>query len=130
MKNITTSISNLLSSFKTEVRREALPKRVRETIERSDDMSEALVKLIQLIIFSIWGVLYFSAPKPQSGHRILGTNHCRNLFGYHLYRVCMGLFQTHSSAGGIYLDFYRYRLDDFFDRQLSCSIWAGCIIFA
>ena len=65
MKNIATSISNLLSSFKTEIRRDALPKRVLETIERSDDMSEALVKLIQLIIFSIWGILYFSAPKPN-----------------------------------------------------------------
>ena len=65
MQKIKSTLQELFSSFNTEVHRETLPKRVRETIERSDDMSEALVKLIQLIIFSIWGVLYFATPKPN-----------------------------------------------------------------
>ncbi len=55
----------LITSFRQDKSLEELPVRVAETIERSDDMSEALVKLIQLVIFSIWGVLYFSAPKPN-----------------------------------------------------------------
>ncbi len=58
-------IREILASFKSSKNTDALPERVRKTIERSDDLSEALVKLIQLIIFSIWGVLYFSSPKPN-----------------------------------------------------------------
>ncbi len=65
MNKITTMLRELFASFNPETPRAALPERVRKTIERSDDMSEALVKLIQLIIFSIWGVLYFSSPKPN-----------------------------------------------------------------
>lgn len=69
MKNIIhtikTSLREIFASFRTEVQRDALPEQVRKTIERSDDMSEALVKLIQLVIFTIWGILYFSSPKPN-----------------------------------------------------------------
>lgn len=65
MNKITAMLRELFASFNPETRREALPERVRKAIERSDDMSEALVKLIQLIIFTIWGALYFSSPKPN-----------------------------------------------------------------
>jgi adenylate cyclase len=65
MQKVKSSLKELISSFNTEGRQETLPKHVRETIELSDDMSEALVKLIQLIIFSIWGVLYFTSTKPN-----------------------------------------------------------------
>jgi len=62
---ISVFLRNIIASLKIGVKRDALPEQVRKTIEHNDDMSEALVKLIQLIIFSIWGVLYFSSPKPN-----------------------------------------------------------------
>lgn len=69
MKHFIQTISGfmreIIASFNTGIKRDALPEQVRKTIERSDDMSEALVKLIQLVIFSIWGMLYFSSPKPN-----------------------------------------------------------------
>jgi adenylate cyclase len=65
MKNITGFLREILDSLKTDTKLETLPEQVRKTIERSDDVSEALVKLIQLVIFSIWGILYFTSPKPN-----------------------------------------------------------------
>ncbi len=65
MKAFSRTLRESFASFKTDIRREDLPERVRKTIEHSDDLSEALVKLIQLVIFSVWGVLYFSSPKPN-----------------------------------------------------------------
>ncbi len=65
MNNITVFLREISASLKTTTRLEDLPEQVRHTIQRSDDMSEALVKFIQIIIFSIWGLLYFSSPKPN-----------------------------------------------------------------
>ena len=62
---ITSVLRDIRASIRAGADIDTLPDRVRRTIERSDDRSEALVKLIQLIIFSIWGVLYFSSPKPN-----------------------------------------------------------------
>lgn len=59
------TLADIKSSLSTSVRFETLPEQVRKTIERNDDLSEALVKFIQLVIFSIWGILYFSSPKPN-----------------------------------------------------------------
>ena len=42
-----------------------LPKRVYAAIRENDNSSEVLVKLIQLIVFSLWGVAYVAAPAPN-----------------------------------------------------------------
>jgi hypothetical protein len=40
--------------------------RVRKQIEAHDQSSEVLVKIIQLVIVSIWAVLYWIAPKTSA----------------------------------------------------------------
>jgi len=65
MKNIIGFLREILDSLKADTNLQDLPVGVRKTIKRSDDISEVLVKLIQLAIFSIWGILYFSSPKPN-----------------------------------------------------------------
>ena len=44
-----------------------LPVRVVQTIARQENSSEVLVKLIQLTVVSIWGVLYLVSPKTDIG---------------------------------------------------------------
>ena len=44
-----------------------LPVRVLKTIARQENSSEVLVKLIQLTVVSIWGVLYLISPKTDVG---------------------------------------------------------------
>ncbi len=44
-----------------------LPARVLETIARQEDSSEVLVKLIQLTVVTIWGILYLISPKTDLG---------------------------------------------------------------
>ncbi|MEL6967426.1 MAG: adenylate/guanylate cyclase domain-containing protein [Pseudomonadota bacterium] len=41
------------------------PQRVKEAIRESDDLSEVLVKIIQLVVFALWGLAYFAAPPPD-----------------------------------------------------------------
>ncbi|MEL6743894.1 MAG: adenylate/guanylate cyclase domain-containing protein [Pseudomonadota bacterium] len=41
------------------------PERVKHAIRESDDVSEVLVKLIQLAVFALWGLAYLAAPPPD-----------------------------------------------------------------
>ncbi|MBZ0216866.1 MAG: adenylate/guanylate cyclase domain-containing protein, partial [Fimbriimonadaceae bacterium] len=45
----------------------SMPPRVMEAIKRHDIASEILVKLIQLTVVLIWGILYLLAPKTDAG---------------------------------------------------------------
>lgn len=44
-----------------------LPERVRQAISRQDNTSEVLVRIIQLIIVAVMGILYMIAPKTDAG---------------------------------------------------------------
>jgi len=41
------------------------PERIKRAIRESDDLSEVLVKLIQLAVFALWGLAYLAAPPPD-----------------------------------------------------------------
>ena len=43
----------------------SLPENVSAAIERNDDISEILVKLIQFGVFALWGLAYLAAPQPN-----------------------------------------------------------------
>lgn len=65
-------MSGLIQTFNEAVaniwpspQRTRLPERVVQSIGRNDDVSEVLVKLIQLIIFALWGIFYLAAPPPD-----------------------------------------------------------------
>ena len=53
---------NTLRSLKSPAERARLPERVLLAIQRNDEMSEILVKLIQIAIFAGFGILFFIAP--------------------------------------------------------------------
>lgn len=62
------ALTNLLSDLvikKTDSR--SMPPRALEAIKRHDIASEILVKLIQLVVVVVWGVLYSLAPKTDAG---------------------------------------------------------------
>ena len=46
--------------------RQKLPERVAKAIELQENSSEILIKLIQIAIFGLWGVLYYLSPKPET----------------------------------------------------------------
>ncbi len=52
-------------SIWSETGRSNLPSRTAKAIQRNDDMSEVLVKLIQLVVFAAFGLLYFASPVPN-----------------------------------------------------------------
>lgn len=45
--------------------RDRLSNRVRVAIARNDSMSEVLVRVIQFVVFAVWGILFLAAPKPD-----------------------------------------------------------------
>lgn len=45
--------------------RDRLSNRVRVAIARNDSMSEVLVRVIQFVIFALWGLIFLAAPKPD-----------------------------------------------------------------
>ncbi len=53
--------------FNRESKSRVIPPRVMEAIRRHDIASEILVKLIQLTVVMIWGILYLLAPKTDAG---------------------------------------------------------------
>ena len=65
MKKFLAGIREAYKSIWTKERKRSLPPRALAMIERNDDMSEVLVKLIQLIVTLGIGLLYFLAPVPN-----------------------------------------------------------------
>ncbi len=45
--------------------RSALPERIAGAIAANDNVSEVLVKLIQLAVFALWGLLFLATPQPD-----------------------------------------------------------------
>jgi len=65
-KNVITLRGALTDMVRAEGTRE-LPARVTEAIQRQDNSSEVLVKVIQLTVVCIMGVLYLLSPKTHAG---------------------------------------------------------------
>jgi len=54
--------------------RHRLPARVSKAIEAQENSSEILIKLIQIAIFVLWGVLYILSPKPETKMLLAGIS--------------------------------------------------------
>ncbi len=54
--------------------RQQLPERVSNAIEAQENSSEILIKLIQITIFALWGVLYLLSPKPETKMLLAGIS--------------------------------------------------------
>lgn len=67
---LTSVISEVLKP-PVKVRRH-LPARVVSAIERQENSSEILIKLIQIAIFGLWGILYMVSPKPEIRTLMMG----------------------------------------------------------
>ena len=65
VRNIATPAKNV---------RKQLPTRVMVAIEAQENSSEILIKLIQIAIFGLWGVLYLLAPKPETKVLLAGIS--------------------------------------------------------
>lgn len=65
VRNIATPAKNV---------RKQLPTRVMVAIEAQENSSEILIKLIQIAIFGLWGVLYLLAPKPETKMLLAGIS--------------------------------------------------------
>ena len=71
-KRSTTVMTKLSATFQEAIAniwsppgRSRIPDRVAKLIARNDDVSEILVKLIQLFVFALWAIFYLAAPKPD-----------------------------------------------------------------
>ncbi len=72
--SLVTTISNTVGEVATRLpkRDKHLPARVLYAIECQENSSEVLIKLIQIAIFGLWGVLYLLSPKVESQTLIAG----------------------------------------------------------
>lgn len=66
--SLVTTISSAVGevTIRLPKRDKHLPKRVIAAIERQENSSEILIKLIQITIFALWGILYALSPKVES----------------------------------------------------------------
>lgn len=73
MTNLPTLASVMTQALKPSQKvRRHLPARVVSAIESQENSSEILIKLIQITIFGLWGVLYFMSPKPEVKNLMMG----------------------------------------------------------
>lgn len=72
--SLVSTISNAVGDVATRLpkRDKHLPKRVIMAIERQENSSEILIKLIQIAIFCLWGVLYMASPKTDTQTLLAG----------------------------------------------------------
>ncbi len=59
------SVQRILTGLWPSPARATLPAQVAASIEKNDDLSEVLVRLIQFTVFALWGLFYLAAPKPN-----------------------------------------------------------------
>lgn len=66
MSEKTTSFKEVIQSALAPARTEKLPERVTQAISKQEDSSEILVKIIQLFVVTIFGILYLVSPKTDA----------------------------------------------------------------
>jgi len=69
-----TAITNVIKEVATPPpkRHKTMPGRVLVAIEQQENSSEILIKLIQITIFGLWGVLYLLSPKDEARSLMAG----------------------------------------------------------
>ncbi len=72
--SLVTTIADVVGEVATRPpkRKKHLPDRVLTAIERQENSSEILIKLIQITIFALWGVLYLLSPKVETRMLVAG----------------------------------------------------------
>ncbi len=72
--SLVTTITSAVGEVATRLpkRDKHLPKRVLQAIERQENSSEILIKLIQITIFALWGILYLISPKSETRTLVAG----------------------------------------------------------
>lgn len=65
MNNLSATFQEALKNIWPSPGKNRIPDRVAQLIARNDDLSEILVKLIQLFVFALWAIFYLAAPKPD-----------------------------------------------------------------
>ncbi len=65
MKRILNGMGEALSDIWPGTSKFKLPQRVAGIIAHNDDISEVLVKIIQFVMFALWGAVYLAAPQPN-----------------------------------------------------------------
>ncbi len=65
MSALISKLIEALDSLKAVNAEARLPQRIRVSIMRNDDLSEVLVRMIQLIVFALWGFFYAITPVPD-----------------------------------------------------------------
>ena len=71
--------------------RRHLPARVLKTIARQENSSEILIKLIQIAVFCLWGILYLVSPKPETRTLVMGVSLVPYALGAYLVLNIIGL---------------------------------------
>jgi len=91
--NLVTTISNAVGEVATRLpkRDKHLPQRVLMAIERQENSSEVLIKLIQITIFGLWGILYILSPKPETQTLVAGFEPVPWALGAYLFLNVIGL---------------------------------------
>ncbi|MEE9314569.1 MAG: adenylate/guanylate cyclase domain-containing protein [Rhizobiaceae bacterium] len=65
MKKIIAGMGEALGGIWPNSAKLKLPQRVAGVIAHNDDISEVLVKIIQFLMFALWGAVYLAAPQPN-----------------------------------------------------------------
>ncbi len=65
MKRLISGMGEALGGIWPSAASIQLSKRVVNVIARNDDISEVLVKIIQFVMFALWGAAYLAAPQPN-----------------------------------------------------------------
>jgi len=65
MTKLSATFQEAIANIWSPPGRSRIPDRVAKLIARNDDVSEILVKLIQLFVFALWAIFYLAAPKPD-----------------------------------------------------------------
>lgn len=71
--SLVTTVTNVVSEAATRPPKRArhLPARVLTAIENQENSSEILIKLIQITIFGLWGILYLVSPKAEASNTLM-----------------------------------------------------------
>ncbi len=65
MKTVIDTLCEAFLGIVSTKKTDSLPSRVVAAIKQNDNLSEVVVRVIQLVVFSAWAILYFSAPQPD-----------------------------------------------------------------
>jgi len=91
--SLVTTITKVVGDVATRPpkRNKHLPARVLAVIEQQENSSEILIKLIQITIFALWGILYLMSPKVETRTLVAGIEPVPSALASYLVLNIIGL---------------------------------------